>query len=71
MSQKLSRTAVAEAERSRIMEWTNEGRIEAKAKGIQFGRRPSVDRDTVIKLHKKGMGATEIAKILEIARLSV
>ncbi len=33
--------AVAEAERSRIMERTNEGRIEAKAKGVKFTERPS------------------------------
>ncbi len=30
-------SAVAEAERARILERTNEGRIEAKFKGIKFG----------------------------------
>lgn len=64
-------SAVAEAERTRILERTNEGRLEAKAKGVQFGRKPSIDRDTVLKLHKEGLGATEIAKKLKIARSSV
>ena len=31
-------SAVAEAERSRILERTNEGRIEAKIRGVKFGR---------------------------------
>ena len=31
-------SAVAQAERQRILERTNEGRIEAKAKGVRFGR---------------------------------
>ena len=31
-------SAVAEAERARILERTNEGRIQAKAKGVKFGR---------------------------------
>ena len=30
--------AVAEAERARILERTNEGRLKAKAKGVKFGR---------------------------------
>ena len=32
-------SAVAQAERQRILERTNEGRIEAKAKGVKFGRK--------------------------------
>ncbi len=36
--------AVAQAERQRILERTNEGRIEAKAKNIQFGRKRTIDR---------------------------
>ncbi|OTC74298.1 hypothetical protein AW085_27660, partial [Escherichia coli] len=32
-------SAVAQAERRRILERTNEGRQEAKLKGIKFGRR--------------------------------
>ncbi len=64
-------SAVAEAERSRIMERTNEGRIEAKAKGVKFGRKISVDRKAVMELNKQGIGATEIAKKLKVARSSV
>ena len=35
-------SAVAQAERQRILERTNEGRLEAKNKGIKFGRKRSV-----------------------------
>lgn len=47
-------SAVAQAERCRILERTNEGRQEARLKGIKFGRRSSVDRNTVLELHQKG-----------------
>ncbi len=40
-------SAVAEAERTRILERTNEGRLEAKVRGVQFGRKPSIDRDAI------------------------
>ena len=53
--------AVAQEERQRILERTNEGRIEAKAKGIKFGRKLTVDRDKVFALRKQGLGATDIA----------
>ncbi len=36
--------AVAQAEGQRILERTNEGRIEAKAKGVKFGRNRTIDR---------------------------
>src|ERR1039457_5221092 len=55
-------SAVAQAERLRILERTNEGRIEAKAKGVKFGRKPSIDRDKMLSLHKQGIGATDIAR---------
>ncbi len=64
-------SAVAEAERARILERTNEGRLEAKAKGVKFGRKRSVDRKAITTLHKQGLGATEIAKKLKIGRSSV
>jgi DNA invertase Pin-like site-specific DNA recombinase len=64
-------SAVAEAERLRILERTNEGRLEAKAKGIQFGRKPSVEREKVLMLRKQGIGATEIASRLKIGRSTV
>jgi DNA invertase Pin-like site-specific DNA recombinase len=43
-------SAVATAERERIMERTNEGRIEAKAKGIKFGRKRSINRKELLRL---------------------
>jgi DNA invertase Pin-like site-specific DNA recombinase len=64
-------SAVAEAERLRILERTNEGRLEAKAKGIQFGRKPSVEREKVLMLRKQGIGATEIASRLKMGRSTV
>ncbi len=44
-------SAVAQAESQRIFERTNDGRIEARAKGVQFGRKRSVNRDKVRSLH--------------------
>ena len=64
-------SAVAQAERERILERTNEGRLEAKANGVRMGRKPSIDRDRVPKLHRKGLGATDIARQMRIARSSV
>ena len=64
-------SAVAQAERSRILERTNEGRQEAKLKGIRFGRRRTIDRNRVLALHSKGSGATDIARQLGIARSTV
>lgn len=64
-------SAVAEAERARILERTNEGRIEAKTKGVKFGRKRSIDRQRVICLYEGGIGATAIAKQLRIGRSTV
>lgn len=47
-------SAVAQAERSRILERTNEGRQEAKLKGIQSGRRRTIGRKCVLAFHRKG-----------------
>jgi len=63
--------AVAQAERLRILERTNEGRLEAKAKGVKFGRKPSVDNGKVRWLHEQGVGPTDIAKQLRIGRSTV
>lgn len=63
--------AVAQAERHRILERTNEGRIEAKLKGINFGRKRSIDRDMIISLYQSGVGATEIARKTGIGRSTV
>ena len=63
--------AIAQAERQRILERTNEGRIEAKAAGVKFGRKRSVDRQTVIDMKNNRYGATAIAKELGITRSAV
>lgn len=64
-------SAVAQAERRRILERTNEGRIEAKRKGITFGRKRTVDREKVKALAFSGMGATKITKEMGIGRTTV
>ncbi len=64
-------SAVAQAERSRILERTNEGRIEAMRKGIKFGRKPIVDRKKVMELHSAGVGVTAITRQLDISRSTV
>jgi DNA invertase Pin-like site-specific DNA recombinase len=64
-------SAVAQAERQRILERTNEGRLEAQAKGVRFGRKRFVDRKKVIDMHSNGIGATAISKELKIGRSTV
>jgi DNA invertase Pin-like site-specific DNA recombinase len=64
-------SAVAQAERQRILERTNEGRMEAKAKGMKFGRKRTIDREKILALHEKGIGATDIARQLGIGRSTV
>ena len=64
-------SAVAQAERHRILERTNEGRIEAQSKGIKFGRNRTIDREKIVSLHATGIDATEIAKQTGIGRSTV
>ena len=64
-------SAVAEAERFRILERVSEGRMEAVARGIKMGRKRSVDYQTVKELFQKGVGATKIAKDMGIGRSTV
>lgn len=64
-------SAVAQAERRRTLERTNQGRQEAKLKDVRFGRRRIIDRNAVFVLNQKGVGATEIALRLKIARSTV
>jgi DNA invertase Pin-like site-specific DNA recombinase len=64
-------SAVAQAERQRILERTNEGRIEAKAKGVKFGRKRTIDTEKINALHKSGIGATDIARQMGIGRSTV
>jgi DNA invertase Pin-like site-specific DNA recombinase len=53
------------------MERTNEGRLEAKARGVKFGRKPSVDRKRVLEMRGQGIRAVDIAKELGIGRSTV
>jgi DNA invertase Pin-like site-specific DNA recombinase len=64
-------SAVAVAERHRILKRTNEGRLEAKKKGVNFGRKRKIDRNTIIEDYNNGMGATILTKKMNIARSSV
>lgn len=64
-------SAVAQAERQRILERTNEGRLEAKAKGVKFGRKRTVDRQKVLNMKAQGLGPSDIAKQLSIGRSTV
>lgn len=64
-------SAVADAERERILERTNEGRIDAMARGVNFGRKRSVNRAKLLELHNNNMGATDIAQELGIGRSTV
>jgi len=63
--------AVDRAERRRIQERTIEGRLEAKGKGVKFGRKPFVDRDMVQMLRLQGIRASEIARQMKIGRSTV
>jgi DNA invertase Pin-like site-specific DNA recombinase len=62
---------VAEMELTFIKERQRAGIEAAKAKGIYKGRKRSIDGNAVCKLHKEGIGATEIARRLGIGRASV
>lgn len=64
-------SAVAQAERQRILERTNEGRIEAMAKGVKFGRKRTINRDKVISMRSQGISAGQIASTLKIGRSTV
>jgi DNA invertase Pin-like site-specific DNA recombinase len=63
--------AVAQAERHRILERVNEGRLAAKVKGIRFGRKRTIDRKKIIQLRATGLSAIKIAKEVNIARATV
>lgn len=64
-------SAVAQAERARILERTNEARIDAQMKGIKFGRKPHVDGDKILKLKQEGKREVPIAEDMKIARSTV
>lgn len=64
---------VAEFEREIMLERQREGIAKAKADGKYKGRAPTAraKADEVVKLHREGVGGTEIAKRLGIGRASV
>lgn len=64
---------VAEFERSIMLERQREGIAKAKALGKYKGRKPTAKAkaEEVLKLHREGVGGTEIAKRLGIGRASV
>jgi DNA invertase Pin-like site-specific DNA recombinase len=45
--------------------------LEATAKGVKFGRKPTVDKTEVLTFHDLGVGAMEIARQLKIGRSTV
>ena len=64
-------SAIAEAERVRILERTNEGRLEAKTKGIKFGRNRIIDRHKLLQLSTEGIKGVALAKEMKISRAAV
>ncbi|MBA4350101.1 MAG: DNA invertase [Rhodobacter sp.] len=65
--------SIAEFERGIMLERQREGIAKAKADGKYKGRKPTARAKTedVLRLHREGMGASEIAKRTEIGRASV
>ena len=61
----------AEFETNLRRERQMEGIAKAKAKGVYRGRQKSIDRDRVIEMKNKGIGATAIACEMGINRTSV
>lgn len=61
-------SSVAEAERHRILERTNEGRLEALSKGVKFGRPKSVPLEEIRQMLEEKKPPKEIVKELKIGR---
>lgn len=62
---------VAEFETALRRERQTDGIANAKARGVYKGRPAKLDPKRVLELQNEGMGATEIAKTLNISRASV
>ena len=60
--------AVAEAERERILERTNEGRAAAMASGVKFGRKPHPAASSAAYLIKQGFSANFVKEKTGISR---
>lgn len=63
--------AVAEFETDIRKERQREGIEKAKAAGKYRGRKPSIDREAILDLHKQGIGPAAIARQLGVGRTSV
>lgn len=65
--------AMAQFEREMMLERQREGIAKAKEKGKYKGRKPTAraKADLILSLHRKHVGATEIAKQLGVGRASV
>lgn len=61
----------AEFETNLRRERQMEGIAAAKIRGVYKGRKPSIDREEICRLHANGQGATQIARELHIGRASV
>ncbi|WP_282808405.1 recombinase family protein [Hafnia alvei] len=60
--------AVAEAERERILERTNEGRLIAMASGVKFGRKPHLKTDSAMALIDQKQPARVVMEKTGISR---
>ena len=60
--------AVAEAERERILERTNEGRLAALASGVRFGRKPHPFTETAAHMIRQGSSFKSVAEKTGISR---
>ena len=60
--------AVAQSERARILERTNEGRIEAKAAGVKFGAKQKYCRTTFKDLYLADTRPKDIIKTMGLSR---
>lgn len=59
--------AMAQLERDIIVERVKSGIAAAKARGIQWGKRPSIDKEKVMELRSKGLSFRKIAQALGIS----
>ena len=66
---------MADFERSLIVERTGAGRIAAKARGVRFGPRPTLDTAQIVLARKliddDGRPVTEVARLLGVHRATL
>lgn len=61
-------SAVAQAERARILERTNEGRQAAMAMGVKFGRKPHKWSEKALRMIREGAAAKEVMEATGVSR---